>query len=79
MSDWNYTSCSKPFETELAAATYLRERDFAGLVLKRETGFTAVCPTYPDGFYPDAIVVDTIENSKGELSGSGRSRLNSCC
>ena len=39
-------------------------KDFAGWILKRENGFAAVCPTYPEGFYPDAVVVAEIENSK---------------
>lgn len=80
MSDWNYTKCAKPFESEEAALTYMKERDFAGYVLKREQGFTAVCPTYPEGYYPDASVVAEIENSKNELKAVKRSLpMASCC
>ena len=67
MSEWNYTKCTKPFETESDAVEYMESRDLAGYVLKRETGYSAVCPTYPDGFYSDAIVISEIENSKAEL------------
>ena len=52
MSEWNYTKCAKPFESEEEALGYLQDKDFAGYVLKRDHGYAAVCPTYPDGYYP---------------------------
>ena len=68
MSEWNYTKCTKPFETEEAARSFMAEKDFAGHILKRDSGYSAVCPTYPDGYYPDAVLVASFENSKGELA-----------
>lgn len=80
MSEWNYTECAKPFETEAAAREFMLSRDFAGSILKRDVGYTAVCPTYPNGFYPDAIVVTELENTKGELSKARRSLpVSNCC
>ena len=83
MSEWNYTKCAKPFESEQAAREFMVQKDFAGHILKRENGYAAVCPTYPDGYYPVAVLVDSFENSKGELS-AWQSNLkitptNSCC
>ena len=68
MSAWNYTKCAKPFESEEAAREFMVRKDFAGHILKRENGYAAVCPTYPDGYYPDATLVASFENSKGELA-----------
>ncbi len=79
MSEWNYTKCAKPFETEEAALKYMEEKDFAGFVLRRDNGYTAVCPTYPDGFYPDAVMVAERENSKLDLSQARRSNSKSSC
>ena len=83
MSEWNYTKCAKPFETEEAAREFMRQKDFAGHILKRDQGYAAVCPTYPDGYYPDAVLVDSFENSKGELlawqSELKITPINSCC
>jgi hypothetical protein len=80
MSEWNYTKCAKPFETEAAAIEFMETKDFAGYVLKREHGYAAVCPTYPDGYYPDAVVVAERDNSKNELSKARRSLpISSCC
>ena len=45
----------------------MREKDFAGDVLQRLDGYTAVCPTYPEGYSPDAVTVAAIDNSLGEL------------
>ena len=40
------------------------EKDFKGQILAREDGtFTAVCPTYPEGYYPDAVTVEVIDDS----------------
>ena len=80
MSDWNYTKCSRPFESEDAAREHMLTRDFAGWILKRDIGYAAVCPTYPEGFYPDAVVVAEVENSKRELAKANRGvPLSGCC
>ena len=57
MSEWNYTKCSKPFESVDEALEYMITNSFDGQVLKRAEGYSAVCPTYPEGFYPDATPV----------------------
>jgi hypothetical protein len=58
----------------------MKSKDLAGYVLKRETGYSAVCPTYPEGFYPDAILVTEIENSKAELEKERKSPpISNCC
>jgi hypothetical protein len=80
MSEWNYTKCSKPFESEAEAREHMLARDFAGWILKRESGYAAVCPTYPAGYYPDAEVVAEIENSKRDLAkAKGSLPLANCC
>lgn len=79
MSEWNYTKCSKPFESQAEAETYLNERDFAGYVLKRLHGYTAVCPTYPEGYYPDAVTVSEIDNAAGELGAAKATATTQCC
>lgn len=80
MSEWNYMKCAKPFDSAEAAVNYMKERDFAGFVLKRKVGYAAVCPTYPDGYYPDAVMVQEVENSKRELAAEGlRLQAPSCC
>ena len=59
MSEFNYTTCSKPFTSQDEAREFMRERSFDGWILLRDDGsYTAVCPTYPDGYYPDAVVVE---------------------
>ena len=80
MSEWNYTKCSKPFESEAEAIEFMKSRDFAGWVLKRDSGYAAVCPTYPEGYYPDAVVVAELDNSKRELAKATRGLpLSNCC
>ena len=54
MSEWNYTKCSKPFESAEDALEFMVSNSFDGQVLERAEGYAAVCPTYPEGFYPDA-------------------------
>ncbi len=84
MSEWNYTKCAKPFESVDQARTFMLERGFAGQILLREHGgYTAVCPTYPEGYYPDAISVETVTesqlaslNSAGHLAGAA---IDECC
>ena len=78
MSEWNYTKCAKPFTSVEEAREYLQEKDFAGWILQREVGFSAVCPTYSEGFYPDATVVEEVNNSKNEM-GPLPPSSNSCC
>jgi hypothetical protein len=79
MSEWNYTKCTKPFDTEESAKNYMLSKDFAGYVLRRESGFSAVCPAYPEGYYPDAKVVLEVENSLGELASEVASKESACC
>jgi len=57
----------------------MESKDFAGYILQREAGFTAVCPTYPEGYYPDATKVAEIDNSKAELLAYRRQLPVSCC
>ena len=64
MSEWNYTKCAKPFGSQQEARDFMVSRGFAGQILKRDNGgFTAVCPTYPEGYYPDAVSVETIDEA----------------
>jgi hypothetical protein len=79
MSEWNYTKCAKPFDSQADAETYMLERDFAGYVLKRLDGYTSVCPTYPDGYYPDGVKVAEVENSLGELRAEELGTNAGCC
>lgn len=85
MSEWNYTQCAKPFESHQQARAFMLERGFAGQILLRDHGgYTAVCPTYPEGYYPDAISVETITEeaisrpSNDHLVG-GPSNADDCC
>ena len=60
--DWIVERCSKPFESQEDAATYMKEKKFDGMVLKLEDGsIQAVCPTYPDGYYPNAEVLEEVK------------------
>ena len=84
MSEWNYTKCAKPFDSIDEAQAFMLQKDFAGNILKRPSGYAAVCPTYPDGYYPDAELVASFENSKGELSawlnkGLSLTTSSNCC
>ncbi len=59
MSEFDYGKCTKPFTSQDEAREFMRARAFDGWILARADGtFTAVCPTYPHGFYPDAVVVE---------------------
>lgn len=65
MSEWNYTKCAKPFSSQDEAREFMVSRGFGGHILKRDHGgFTAVCPTYPEGYYPDAVVVESVDEAK---------------
>jgi hypothetical protein len=83
MSEWNYTKCAKPFDSLEAARDFMQQKDFAGHILKRSSGYSAVCPSYPEGYYPDATLLESFENSKGELSAwqrdLGLTSKQSCC
>jgi hypothetical protein len=79
MSEWNYTKCAKPFTSVEEAREYLTGKDFAGWILKRDNGYSAVCPTYPEGFYPDATVVEEVNNSKNEMGTAVATESASCC
>jgi len=64
VSEFNYTKCAKPFQTQHEAREFMLEKDFKGSILAREDGtFTAVCPTYPEGYYPDAVTVEVIDGN----------------
>ena len=66
MSEWNYTKCAKPFSSVDEAREYMTPRGFEGQILARDSGgYTAVCPTYPEGFYPDAVHVETVTLGTG--------------
>jgi hypothetical protein len=61
VSEWNYTKCSQGFTTQDEAREFMVKKSFAGHILLRGDGsYTAVCPTYPDGYYPDARTVETM-------------------
>ena len=63
MSEWNYTKCAKPFSSVDEARDYMTTHGYEGHILARDSGgFTAVCPSYPEGFYPDAVHVETVSN-----------------
>ncbi|MFZ9106245.1 MAG: hypothetical protein ACO2ZT_06280 [Pontimonas sp.] len=79
MSEWNYTKCAKPFESEAEAREYMESNDFAGYILRRDNGYTAVCLTYPDGYYPDGVKIAEIDNSKAELLAHLRELPVNCC
>jgi hypothetical protein len=64
MSEFNYTKCSKPFLSQDQAREFMVSKNFDGTILARSDGtFTAVCPTYPEGYYPDATAVETVSAS----------------
>jgi hypothetical protein len=64
VSDFNYTKCAKPFASHREARDFMVTKDFEGSILAREDGtYTAVCPTYPEGYYPDAVTVEVIDKS----------------
>lgn len=61
MSEFNYTKCAKPFMSVDEARRFMVEKSFDGSILAREDGtYTAVCPTYPEGYYPDAVTVEVV-------------------
>ena len=80
MSEWNYTKCAKPFASQEEAKEFMLERKFAGQILQRENGgYTAVCPTYPEGYYPDAVSVETVKESDFASKASLEVSDDSCC
>tara|TARA_B110000977_G_scaffold110998_1_gene144153 strand:- start:851 stop:1117 length:267 start_codon:yes stop_codon:yes gene_type:complete len=83
MSDWNYTKCTKPFSSIEEAEAFMIKKDFAGHILKRNNGYSAVCPAYPDGYYSDAVLVLSRDNEKRELSSTAKqlpiSSASDCC
>jgi hypothetical protein len=70
MSEWNYTKCTKPFDSIADAEALIVEKGFAGHLLKRDNGYAAVCPACPDGCYPDAVLVLSRDCEKKELSNA---------
>ena len=81
MSEWNYTKCAKPFATQGDAREFMINKGFAGKILLRDHGdYTAVCPTYPEGYYPDAVSVETIdEEALAAPSQSDHLNETECC
>jgi len=75
MSEWNYTKCSKPFESVEDALEFMVSRSFEGQVLQRTHGYTAVCPTYPDGYYPDATPVASYSPENGIVKNKEKINL----
>jgi len=64
--EWVVESCSKPFESQEDASVYMKEKKFDGMVIKLEDcSIQAVCPTYPDGYYPNAEILEVV-NSDSE-------------
>lgn len=60
--DWIVERCSKPFCCKEDAEKYMKENNFVGMVLELKDGsIQAVCPTYPDGYYPNAEVVALVQ------------------
>jgi len=68
MSEWNYTKCSKLFKSIDEALKYMITNSFDGQVLERTEGYSAVCPTYPDGFYTDATPVAEYSPEAGVIT-----------
>ena len=61
--DWIVERCSKPFESKNDAVTYMNDKKLDGMVLKLEDGsIQAVCPTYPDGYYPNAEILEEVNS-----------------
>ncbi|MDP7007089.1 MAG: hypothetical protein QGG57_02725 [Candidatus Poseidoniia archaeon] len=80
MSEWNYTSCSKPFDSVEEALEFMQARKFSGQVLKRTEEYTAVCPTYPEGYYPDAVSVASYAPESGvTLAADEGEATADCC
>jgi len=49
-------------------------------VLKRTEGYTAVCPTYPEGYYPDAVSVASYAPESGvTLAADEGEATADCC
>ncbi len=63
--------CTKAFTSVDEARDFMLAKDYDGHVLLRGDGtFTAVCPTYPDGFYPDATIVATVGSEPPDMAAS---------
>ncbi len=79
MSEWNYTQCAKPFASVAEARDFMISRGFEGQILSRHGGgYTAVCPTYPEGYYPDAVLVETVTRKTETLMTPG-GITQACC
>lgn len=80
MSEWNYTKCAKPFNSQAEAREFMVSKNFAGHILRRADGtYTAVCPTYPEGYYPDAVGVETVAGGISVVPRSGAAAQQECC
>ena len=75
MSEWNYTKCSKPFESVEEALEFMISRSYEGQVLQRTKGYTAVCSTYPEGYYPDAVPVASFSPDTGVIKNNKKINL----
>tara|TARA_B110000116_G_scaffold217195_1_gene194321 strand:+ start:228 stop:452 length:225 start_codon:yes stop_codon:yes gene_type:complete len=70
---WNVDSCVQEFSSVEVATEFFCAKKYDGHILKRENGvYTGVCLEYPDGFYPDAKIIKT-------LNCSSSSKNTSCC
>jgi hypothetical protein len=76
VTEWNYTKCAEPFSTQEEARKFMVTRGFGGHILKRDHGgFTAVCPTYPEGHYPDAVVVESVDEAQNTATNAPNGRM----
>ena len=61
MNQWNVSKCAVSFNSVDDAMNYMCSHKYDGLILERDDGtFSAVCPEYPEGFYPDAKTVKEV-------------------
>jgi len=59
--EWVVERCSSPFNSSEEAVNYMKKKNFGGMVLQLEDGsIQAVCRTYPDGFYPNAKILEKV-------------------
>ena len=74
-TNWNVAKCTESFDSCEEALSYMSSHSFDGMILEREDDtFTAVCPTYPDGFYPDAKIIKKVSYSESHSKSQ-----DNCC
>ena len=67
ITNWNVSKCAESFDSYEESLSYMSSHSFDGMILEREDGtFSAVCPTYPDGFYPDAKIIKKVSYSESQ-------------